>query len=63
MDCGARLQRRYQFQSWTARSVYSYFRGLVKRGGIGIGLRRLLQDLDGCSCATVGPIADKDDGA
>jgi hypothetical protein len=44
-----RLQRRYQFQPWTVRSIYRDFRGLVKRGCIGIGFGCFFQSLDRCA--------------
>ena len=58
-----RLRRPYQFKPWTARRVDSDFRGLVKRGGIGIGFGRFFQGLDGRSGCIVGPVADEDRAA
>ena len=58
-----RLQRRYQFQPWTVRSVYRNFRGLVKRGRVSIGFGCFFQSLDRCARRIVGPTADKDDAA
>ena len=51
--------RRNQFKPWTARSVDRDFRGLVKRGRIGIGFGCFFQSLDRCACRIVGPTADK----
>jgi hypothetical protein len=47
----------------STRRIYSDFRGLVKRGGIGIGFGCFFQSLDRCACRIVGPTANKDDGA
>ena len=58
-----RLHRRYQFKPWTARRVDRDFRGLLKRGGIGIGFGCFFQGLDGFACSIGGPIADKDHAA
>ena len=52
LGCGTRLQRRYQFKPWTARRGDSDFRGLVKRGGIGIGFGRFFQGLTGAPAAS-----------
>jgi hypothetical protein len=59
----ARLHRRYRFERWIARGVDSDFRGLVKRGGIGIGFGRFFLGLDGRAGCIVGPVADKDRAA
>ena len=58
-----RLRRRYQFKPWTARRVNSDFRGLVKRGGIGIGFGGRCQRLDRGPAAFVAPKAEQDGGA
>ena len=47
----------------STRRIDSDFRGLVKRGGKGIGFSRLFQSLDRCAGRIVGPIADKDHAA
>jgi hypothetical protein len=43
----------------STRRIYSDFRGLVKRGGIGIGFCCLLQSLERCAGRIVSPAADK----